>query len=206
MQQFKGISITIATRGPFGPYRRVEHCNDLLPLPLLQLGLRQRVQALRGIPAPSGALFMSHSLFRGIPAAARTYPQPQRLRGVPSPAWTYAWATSPSEVELLQHRHNHGHRRFEIYLLWCGLIHSHSRFGVSCSRADSSTGHSPVDSGSPWSSSLSITAAQKQQRWPGHLPAQARGPCCYEDVPRTQQSKRISSTAVQQAAKAKSSH
>ena len=39
-------------------------------------------------------------------------------------------------------------------------------------------------SSSHWSSSLSSTAAQKQQRCPGHLPAQAHGHCCYQNVPR----------------------
>ncbi|KAK4820044.1 hypothetical protein QYF61_017857 [Mycteria americana] len=44
-------------------------------------------------------------------------------------AWTYPWATIPSEVYLLRHRHNHGHRRFEMYLLWHGLIHGHRHSG-----------------------------------------------------------------------------
>ena len=78
--------------------------------------------------------------------------------------WTYPWATVPSEVYLLWHRHNHGHRRFEVYLLWHGLIHGHRCFTVSCSHVDSSTGHSPFNLSSHWSSNLSSTAAQKEQR------------------------------------------
>ena len=136
---------------------------------------------LGGAPAQPHA---QPRMLQGVPAAAWNYPQPQMLRGVPSPVWTYPWATIPSEVDLLWHRHNPGHRRFEMYLLWCGLIHCHRCFGVSCSCVDSSTGHSPFDLNSHWSSSPSSTAAQKQQWCPGHLPAQAHCHCCYQNVPR----------------------
>ena len=100
-----------------------------------------------------------------------------------SSVWSCPWATIPSEAYLLRHRHNHGHRHSEIYLLRHGLIHGHRGFGVSCSHVESSTGHSPFDSSSRWSSSLSRTAAQKQQRCPGHLPAPAHHHCCYQNVP-----------------------
>ena len=40
------------------------------------------------------------------------------------------------------------------------------------------------DSSPHWSSSLSSTATQKQQRCPGHLPAQAHHHDCYQNVPR----------------------
>lgn len=92
---------------------------------------------------------------------------PQSLQGIP------AWQ-----------RHNHSHRCFEMHLAWHGLIHSHRRFEVSCSHVASSTGHSPFNSGSHWSSSLCSAAAQKQQQCLGHLPDQAERHCCYQNVPR----------------------
>ena len=148
------------------------------------------------------ALVSIHS-FYGYPlwgAPAWPHAQPLMLQGVPSPAWTSPCATIPSEVYLLWHRHNHTHRHFKMHLLWQGLIHSHRHFGVSCSHVDSSTGHSPFDLSSHWSSNLSSTATQKQQWCPGHLSAQAQCHCCDQNVPR------CSSTAVQTAAKAKSRH
>lgn len=50
-----------------------------------------------------------------------------------SSAGTYPGATFLSEVYLLQHRHNHGHRHVKMYLLWHGLVHGHRRIRVSCS-------------------------------------------------------------------------
>ena len=88
--------------------------------------------------------------------------------GVPSLAWTYPWLTIPPELYLLQHRYNRGHR--------C--------FGVSCSHVDSSTGHSAFNLSAHRSSSLSRTAAQKQQQCPGYLPAQTHCHCCCQTAPR----------------------
>ena len=45
-----------------------------------------------------------------------SHAEPQMLSGVPPPAQTYPWATILSEVYLLWHGHNHGHRCFEVYL------------------------------------------------------------------------------------------
>ena len=43
------------------------------------------------------------------------------LGGLPSLAWTYSWATVSSGIYLLQPGLSHS--RFEVYLLWHGLIH-----------------------------------------------------------------------------------
>ena len=83
------------------------------------------------------------------------------------------------------------------------IINENCTYHMLCSHVDSSTGHSPFDSSSHWSFSLSCAAAQKQQWCPGHLPAQAHRHCCYQKVPRHS---RVRRSAVQQAAKAKSSH
>jgi len=154
------------------------------------------LRTLQGVPGLSWANSRPHALrcsimpsctatdASSVPAATWTCPQPQMLRGIPSPVWTCSWATVPSEVYLLRHRHNHGHTHFEIYLLWHALIHGHRRFGMSCSCMGSSTGHSSFNLSSHWSSSLSSRAAQKQQWCPGHLPAQAHHHCCSQSVPR----------------------
>lgn len=38
------------------------------------------------------------------------HPQSRMVPSVPFPAWTSPWATAPSEVHLLQHRHSYGCR------------------------------------------------------------------------------------------------
>lgn len=143
---------------------------------LLWLGLIHGLQSLRGVPALSWAYSCPHALrcskttsCTAINASVCTFSSVD-----------LSLITVPSEVPLLWHRHNH--RCFRMYLLWCGHIHSHRCFTVSCSHMDSSTGHSPFNTSSQWSSSLSSAAAQEQQRCPGHLPAQVHY-CCYQNIP-----------------------
>ena len=134
LQQFTGIFITISTPGPFGQGHWVKHCNEPLPLALLQHGpsmdhspsgvylLRHGLIHSRGVRAPmwpypwttipSGVYLFQrgpphgHSPFRGVPAVMWTYPRPQTLQGLPPLAWTYPRSQTLRGVLLL-----------------CGLIH-----------------------------------------------------------------------------------
>lgn len=117
-------------------------------------------------------------MLQGGPAAPWIYTE--HLWGEPSPVWVYPWATVPSEVLLVWHRHNHSHRHFEMHLLWRGLIHCHR-----CCRVSPPAWTQPhsLDSSSPWSSSLSSTGVQKQQWCPGHHPAQV----CHQVLSQAQQ-------------------
>lgn len=102
---------------------------------------------------------------------------------------------SPSEVYLLQHRSNRGHRHFEVCLLWprpqmiwgSAPTLTHPQVPVPLTSVHTS-------------SSLSRTAAQKQQRCRGHLPAQEHCHCCHKKVSRHS---RIRWLAVQQDTEAK---
>lgn len=125
----------------------VWQCNEVLPVPLLQLGFTHSLQSLRAVPASSGAISIRHSLLRAIPAAA------YGLRHSPLKCTCSSVAIIPPEVYLLWHSHNH--RYLKRFLL------------------PPSTGHSPFSSCSHCSSSLSSAAAQNWQWCPAHLPAQA---------------------------------
>lgn len=106
---------------------------------------------------------VSHNVFRSKPAPAWPYhvccPSWACLlcRGLThgDMLWGAPWAQIPSEIHLLRHRHNCDNRCFEMYLLWRGLTHRHSR--VSCYCMDSSKSYTPFDSSSHWSSSLPST-------------------------------------------------
>lgn len=73
-------------------------------------------------PCSSMDLSMSYTLFRGLPTVSWTYPWPRTLRGLPVLVWTFQ-ARASSEVYLLWHGLIHSHSHIEVYLLWHGLFH-----------------------------------------------------------------------------------
>ena len=142
---------------------------------LLQHGLTHGCSPSRVAFALSWAYPQPHTVGYSSMASST----PTDVSSVPSPAWTYPWATIPSEV---QHRRNHRHRYCEMHLLWHGLIQGHRCLRVSSSYMDSLTDQRPFHLSSHQRCSLSRRAAQQQQLWPSASPTHCHG--CYRKVPR----------------------
>lgn len=156
LQQFKGISITISTPGPFRPGHSVKCCDELIHEPQsLQssaycvMDLSTATDASRSIRSGVG-LPTGHSFFRCVKnAAAWTYPQPQLLQGAPGLLRPFPLATIPSEIpadtcrvvvlstdrcfEVFWHGLTHRHGHCKVFLLQQGLLHGHRCFKRLCS-------------------------------------------------------------------------